>query len=503
MKLSDFKIKTRVSMALILPIIGLLAFTGYISAQEYKAKVENTRLYELTSATPNIGLFVHELQKERALTVIFINSTGEGESRKKLEDQRANVDKSRESWEKTKEKLLAGPYDQTLKDKINAAEDRLKNLSGLRADADGFKIISDQAAKYFTETNASYLDIISLVSMMSTNAATTKELAAYDSFLLAKERAGVERATGANGFSKNLFAPALFQKFIALAAQQDAFLNRFKVFASTDVKKTYADTMQGPVIDDVERMRKVVADAGSNVELDGSITGPYWVDAMTKKINLLKTIEDKIEANLLTNISLLRQQTAFRFIMMLSVSGVLLLMAMFFGAILVRSITRPMAEVTHGLKELANDNLAHEIKGVDRADEIGDIAKSMLVFKKNALDRRKLAETQEIENKAKLDRAAKIEHLINDFDQKASDLLNGLASASTEMEATSQSMTAIAAETSKQSSAVASAASQAGANVQNVASATEELTASIKEIAHQMTKSSENAMAATSSVSQA
>jgi len=66
-----------------------------------------------------------------------------------------------------------------------------------------------------------------------------------------------------------------------------------------------------------------------------------------------------------------------------------------------------------------------------------------------------------------------------------------VASASAEMEASAQSMSATAEETNRQASAVAAASEEASTNVQTVASAAEELSSSISEISRQVTQSSE------------
>src|SRR5262249_23258561 len=64
-----------------------------------------------------------------------------------------------------------------------------------------------------------------------------------------------------------------------------------------------------------------------------------------------------------------------------------------------------------------------------------------------------------------------------------------LSSASTEMEATAQSMSSTAAQTDQQAANVAAAAEEASTGVQTVASAAEELTSSIGEINRQVAQS--------------
>lgn len=503
MKLSNLKIRTKILMVLVLPVFGLAALSFYLSYKENAVRTESNYLFTLVTTTPEIGALVHELQKERALSVLFINASEKGDLKTKLDSQRENVKKTLSIWEDHVDNFTSFANNVMLTEKISTAENKIKNLDKTRTDIDSAVLTAGEAAGYYASTIESYLQIISDVASLSSNANTTKSLATYNSFLLAKERAGLERATGANGFSKKQFDNTLYQKFVSLIAQQDIFLANFKAFAKNDTIKFYDETLKNPAVDDVARMRKVAFDAGSNTALDGAITGPYWVEKTTEKINLMKKVEDYISKTLVTDISDLQSAANQRFTMTISFSLGLLALTAFISMALVKSITRPLHNATQNLNELANNNLSVEIKGNDREDEIGDISRAMIVFKDNAFQRQKMAQQQEEENHTKIVRAEKINQMISAFDKSISTLLESLASAGTEMEATSQSMLSISEETNRQSTASSELASQASANIENVASATEELTASIHEISQQMSRSSESSMSAASSVEQA
>jgi methyl-accepting chemotaxis protein len=86
--------------------------------------------------------------------------------------------------------------------------------------------------------------------------------------------------------------------------------------------------------------------------------------------------------------------------------------------------------------------------------------------------------------------------IADDFEQSVKGVVDAVASAATELQASSQSMSATAEETSRQSTTVAAASEEATANVQTVASAAEELSASVMEISRQVTKSVQIAGAA-------
>jgi methyl-accepting chemotaxis protein len=161
-------------------------------------------------------------------------------------------------------------------------------------------------------------------------------------------------------------------------------------------------------------------------------------------------------------------------------------------------ISNPIRNITEAMTVLAAGDKQTPIPGQDHKDEIGDMAKAVLVFKENMIRAEQLAAQEAEAQKRREARVKVIEKLTNDFDADMSLVLKSVSSAATEMQATASSMTATAEETNRQSTVVAAAAEQASNNVQTVASASEELSASISEISHQVNQSSQVANKAVS-----
>jgi len=152
-------------------------------------------------------------------------------------------------------------------------------------------------------------------------------------------------------------------------------------------------------------------------------------------------------------------------------------------------IVQPVRLLTEAMARLASSDWSTEVPGTARKDELGEMAKTVNVFKTNGITAERLAAEQATENEAKLRRARKVDELTKGFESKVGQLVGALSSAATEMEATAQSMAATAEETNRQSAAVATASEQTSANVQTVAAATEELSASIHEIGRHVAQS--------------
>jgi methyl-accepting chemotaxis protein len=158
--------------------------------------------------------------------------------------------------------------------------------------------------------------------------------------------------------------------------------------------------------------------------------------------------------------------------------------------IAVVQVSRPVASMAALMERLASGDLAVEVAGTDRRDEIGVLARSLHVFKENAVAAKRVATEQQEEQSAKETRARRRGELRQRFEKRMDELINALSTAAQQLEDTARKMTSTATDTDKQSVVVASASEQAASNVQAVAGATEELAASIREIGDRVDQSS-------------
>jgi len=153
-------------------------------------------------------------------------------------------------------------------------------------------------------------------------------------------------------------------------------------------------------------------------------------------------------------------------------------------------IARPVIMMAGVMKALGEGDRAVEIPARGNHDEIGEMAKSVQVFKEGLIEAERLRALQEAEQQRQVERGKKMEAVVAEFDHMIGEVVTSVSAAATELQQTAESLSATAEETARQSNAVAAASEQTSQNVQTVASATEELTSSIREIGNQVTESS-------------
>ena len=156
-----------------------------------------------------------------------------------------------------------------------------------------------------------------------------------------------------------------------------------------------------------------------------------------------------------------------------------------------RVLFSPLDRLIAVMAPLAKGDWSAVVTGADRTDEIGEMARAVEIFKTNGIEAEKLRAEQVKAQKKQLERAEKMEAAVTGFDKVIGEIIETVSSASTELQATAQTLSATAEETSRQSNSVAAASEQMTQNVQTVASATEELSASIKGISEQVNMSAQ------------
>lgn len=181
----------------------------------------------------------------------------------------------------------------------------------------------------------------------------------------------------------------------------------------------------------------------------------------------------------------------------LSFIGLALLLCLAAGGMIISSVSMPVHLLTQAMKRLARQDFAVDVPGLGREDEVGHMAQAVEVFKEGMIAADRLNAEKVQEQKAREERAIKIEALTGHFGQKVGTLIAGLQKAAAALRGTAESMTSAADQTNQRSVIVASAAEQASGSVQTVASAAEELASSINEISRQVASSSEMAKSAT------
>jgi methyl-accepting chemotaxis protein len=485
--LNNILIKHKLSFIVLVPIVAMLVLAGIkVSLLQEKAssQADLVELMEVSVAASNL---VHELQKERGASAGFTGSKGAKFS-DVLPKQRQSTDEKREALQAVFAQIDTDRFGEEYTTQLNAALEDLSLIEDTRKKVGALQLPLPKVVGYYTNMNAKFLNITKKALFVAQDPALLRDISAYLYFMQSKERAGIERAVGAAGFGGGWNA-GLIDKFKGLILVQDTYMDVFFAYATPEEKEFFKKETSDASFAAVQKMRDIAMKAASaNGPSAERVEAADWFKTITKKINILKKIEDHlahdVQALAAKGVSTATTQRN----LYAGFLGALITVILSLTYIIIQDLLRSISNTQGVMSELAGGNADVEIEGVQRKDEIGGMARSIEVFKQGVLERLQMEkDAEQAEIRAEEEKQQAMHDLANSFDDQVGGLINSLASASTELQSTAESMRSIADETSQSSATVAASSEEASNNVGTVTSAMEEMSASSQEISTQIT----------------
>jgi methyl-accepting chemotaxis protein len=355
----------------------------------------------------HISNLVHELQKERGMTAGFLGSKGV-KFKDLLPQQREITNKETKIFKYYLKNMDLHKYEKDYNKLIKKAINSLNVLQTKRDLISALNISGKDAISYYTNTNSDFLEIIRSSSKFSPDNGMTRQLTAYINFLLSKERAGVERAIGAITFAADKFAVGMKLKFNKLISEQDAYLDSYTKLANKNNLKFYKEKFQGKVIQEVNRIRNIALLAIN--EENFGVDSFYWFEIITKKINLLKQIDDFISTDLLLNADELSNKSKSEMILYISISLLIFIISISLGRVISNNIENGVHTLSNGLESFfkflnkqSDDVNLIEMKRADALGEMSNKINDNIITIKNSIqdDLKFMQEVKNIVSKIK------------------------------------------------------------------------------------------------------
>lgn len=182
----------------------------------------------------------------------------------------------------------------------------------------------------------------------------------------------------------------------------------------------------------------------------------------------------------------------------LIILGVSFVVALIAGVMLSRSVTLPVRALTSAMKSLSDGDLEVGIPGLQRKDQLGEMAQTLLVFRDKSREVERLKETQRLaEGRAESERRAALVAIADELESTLREGIEEVHHSVSQVGSSVGDMGARSKETLAQSSQVAFTTKQAAHNVDAVAKAASELSEQIAGITQSLERAAGGAKAAT------
>lgn len=254
-KVRSVKFKVRAVAAL--PLVIACVLLGNIIYEKYQATQRLELSMELTRLDVKIGAYVHEIQKERGASAIYLASRGSlFESEK--DSQRLLVDAKQLELTETFTSLDTSTYGDIFRAAWALAKVEMDKLTSIRKQIDDQTLTAKEGLCFYTHHNAIMLEVIQTVSELDTDQRTGLHRNAYVSFIWGKEHVGIERAVLCDAFAADVFKEGMYDWFQSLMTAQDVYFRAFQTVATKENIGLFTQVLSDPISLDVQRMRDIV-----------------------------------------------------------------------------------------------------------------------------------------------------------------------------------------------------------------------------------------------------
>ena len=369
-KLQNLSIRNKFFLIVAPLLVGVLYLVFIKTSESYTTAQELTQLEKSVDVSVRISYLVHEIQKERGNSSGFLSNKGTRFGDQLLA-QRALTDELLAEYEA----IVADPeyrgiisQHQNAIDELNAL---IVDIPMIRSGVNDLAYTANEAIDTYTVINTHALNTANDLVSIASQADLARQTQAYINFLKSKERAGIERAVGSQAFSLGTLNAELYRRFSTLVAEQQSYIDAFFATSDQDGAAFYRETAQGEAVDEVERMRGKLY---QNEVLDEDPI--YWFATITKKIELLKKVENYLTDKVVLQATNAAQRANTEFTAFSAVTAVLILIILILLFSILRGFLGNINKLSAFAGEVAGGNLDGSVDIVAK-DEIGNFARTL------------------------------------------------------------------------------------------------------------------------------
>ncbi len=455
------------------------------------------RVEGLVGLASRISAFVHEAQRERGASSLFLGAQG-AQFGPELAAQRGRTDAALAGLPEAV--TAATGFGPVFAARSEGFAQALTGLAAQRRAVDALTAATPQAVAYYTGLIGEGLGLVRAMGGAIDEASLAARANAYAAFLALKEAAGQERAVAAAVFASGNLDLAAARRLATLAAEQATYAGLFRAGAEAGQAHLLdAAEATGPARE-VARLRTVAQETMPGTPL-AFRDAPAWFRLATQRIDALKGVEDRLTADLVAAAGAVHAR-AGRMLALWAAGGLALFalsagLAVWLGTAIARPLSRMAGVLTAIGRDAGTADMTIPTGG---PREVRAIAAAALAFRDSVAERRVARAAQErlAAETAAAQRAAAI-GLADSFERQVGGIVAAVSAAAAQLEASAHGMARAAQDTTDLSRAVAVSADSAARSADTVAAATEELTASVREIGVQVGSSADLAAAATRS----
>lgn len=342
------KMKLIIALQPLLLALCWFAGSGIWTRIETERQMEN--IAQLTALARSAGNVVHELQKERGMSVGFLGAEGKT-FKDELNAQRALTDREIEVFVDSLSDTALQAGDVTTS--VAAFKKNILSLATLREKVTQLCLPASEVVKFYTNVIADVLNFVGRLGTLTDSGEMANSFAAYYNLLNLKEQAGIERALLANIFSSGHFADGQLHQLSDVVSKQNVWLAQSLRLSPPEQAAMLNSRLQSTDATQALSLREAAFSHAANGGFDVDPT--VWFKVQTQRIEVMRQIEN-VAANLLWESAIkLAQDARKNWQIYMAVSLLALLASLAFAGAIALNMHRQFSDTLNKIAGMNGD----------------------------------------------------------------------------------------------------------------------------------------------------
>ncbi|MPZ80146.1 MAG: HAMP domain-containing protein [Actinophytocola sp.] len=365
LRMRNWRLRTKVIAVIVVPTLTALILGGLRASVDLDRAAEFHQTVSQVDLARNVTSVVHELQKERTISVARVANGRQG-ARTELDTQVNLVDQAVESAQAAARGLDTD--DEAAKQRYNIGLQRLSALPSIRRTAADTAYPDSAVFAAYSAVLDALVRLGREINTAVTDRNLLRESNVIQSLSESKENVGKENAILQIAAARNEFPGDLLQRVRDAQASSASALGDYRANASTEQLQLYSDTVSGREVDDRQRIKaQAIASAEASTEdspVDLNISVADLTNTGSATLEHLRAVETDLLNDLRDDANGLADaatQSAWRDSAIVLAA---LLLALALMAIVTRSLLKPLRILRREALEVANRRLPASVQRI-------------------------------------------------------------------------------------------------------------------------------------------
>jgi signal transduction histidine kinase len=361
-RLRNWRLGTKLFAVLLIPALAVIALVGLRIQSDLQDAQQLAEFATRGRVDSTVAEAVHELQRERDLTVRFVAQNRQGDTAE-LTAQRGRADRAIGTFERTlgesKPRL-----DAKAAESLQQTDDRLRVLGGLRFSAEHSAFPADAVLRSYSELISGLLDISDSAAADVSDPELARMRLAGNALARVKDQMSVKRAVMAEALASGSLNRDRTRALLGAEAELAAARNDYRTFATPEQQRMFDDTVIGLVVDIGNDMVESALTRTENGQNLSGLDPNQWDTSATHTVNLTHQVQQALLVQLQERTDALAAQARTAALWDGGVVLGVLLVAGVLSVVIARSLLRPLRILRRTALEVAEHRLPAAVQNL-------------------------------------------------------------------------------------------------------------------------------------------